>query len=200
VSSDRKKDIIIAAGKCFAQFGYDKTTLDDIAEHVGINKASFYYYFKNKEAIFVELIIQEADEYIEAVNKKVNVISGCRNKILTWIKEGFKYNETNSILNKLSFETVRKMSPQLLELKNYTKQKGTEYLYSILSDCQKMGEIHVKNIRKVAQTIQNIIYALKDQAYQDSKYNKDGMMDVNKVVDTIIFTVSLILDGIVNEK
>jgi len=45
MSSDRKREILAAAGKCFVQYGYEKTTLDDIAAIVGINKASFYYSF-----------------------------------------------------------------------------------------------------------------------------------------------------------
>jgi AcrR family transcriptional regulator len=111
MSSDRKKDILAAAGKCFVKFGYDKTTLDDIAGQVGINKASFYYYFKNKEAIFIDLIIREADEFIKAVKNKVDSVSGCREKILAWIKESFRYNESNSILHQLSIESLKKLTP-----------------------------------------------------------------------------------------
>ncbi len=39
----------------FTQNGYDKTSLRDIAERLGITKAALYYYFERKEDILLEL-------------------------------------------------------------------------------------------------------------------------------------------------
>lgn len=197
MSFDRKKEIIAAAGKCFIKFGYDKTTLDDIAEIVGINKASFYYYFENKEAIFHDLIISEADDYIEKLKKKVASIDGCREKILSWIKEGFKYDEANSILRQLSLDSLRKLSPILFGLQKYAKEKGKEYLSSVLTYFEDKGQIKTNDPDKVAQAIQNIIYTFKDNAYHYTQNTPDGIAGKKKLEEEILFTVSLILDGII---
>jgi AcrR family transcriptional regulator len=200
MAPDRKQEILIAAGKCFTKYGYDKTTLDDIGEMVGMNKVSLYYYFKNKEAIFAELITGEADKYSESIRNKVESIDNCKEKILSWIKEGFKYNETNSILHQLSFESLKRLSPQLEELKNYAKDKGTEYLKTILKNCRIRNEIIACDVNKVAQTIQNVAYSMKDYAYQHARTNQNSEVDFKGMVDEILFAVSLILDGIVVNK
>jgi AcrR family transcriptional regulator len=200
MSAERKNHILAAAGKCFVKFGYDKTTLDDIAELVGINKASFYYYFRNKEAIFAELITRQADEFIESTKNKVESIDGCKEKIIAWIKESFTYNDTNSILHRLSLESLKKLSPLLLELNNFAKQKGTEYLGSILTEYRKKGELNTDNVSRVAQTIQNIIYAMKDNTYQQAKSNPGEAVDFTQTVDEICYAVALILDGITVRK
>lgn len=196
MAPDRKDEILNAAKKCFTRFGYDKTTLDDIGNEVGMNKVSLYYYFKNKEAIFTEVIIREADDYSENLIKKVEPVTGCREKILTWIKEGFQYNQSNSILHQLSTETLRKLSPQLEELKSYGMKKGTEYLSSLLDTCRQKKEIVDCDTQKVAHVIQNVIYSMKNQAYQNAKASSSGKFDFKKMVDDILFTVTLILDGI----
>ncbi len=200
MASDKKNEILAAAGKCFVRFGYDKTTLDDIGEMVGMNKVSLYYYFKNKDAIFTEVITREADEYSEAMKKNVETLSGCREKILAWIEEGFKYNQGNSILRQLSFETLKSLRPQLEELKEYAKKKGTEYLASILKDCKTRGEITDCDVNMAAEAIHNVIYALKDNAYMRSKSNLNNEADFSGMVKEILFTVSLILDGIIIKK
>jgi TetR/AcrR family transcriptional regulator, transcriptional repressor of aconitase len=51
-AEDRKRAIVEAARACFLQFGYAKTSMDDIAKKAGISRPLVYRAFKNKEAIF----------------------------------------------------------------------------------------------------------------------------------------------------
>jgi len=52
----RRTEIIRAAKNLFAKKGYSATSMDEIAEKVGITKASLYYFFESKERIFAEII------------------------------------------------------------------------------------------------------------------------------------------------
>ena len=55
-----KKDTIIEVAKVvFSEFGVEKTTLDDIGVRCEMKKSSLYYYFKNKEDIFTEVVNNE---------------------------------------------------------------------------------------------------------------------------------------------
>lgn len=51
----------------FAEQGYEKTSLREIAERLGVTKAALYYYFKSKEDIVASLVedyMAELDELI----------------------------------------------------------------------------------------------------------------------------------------
>jgi len=48
----RRRLLIEAARSCFLQFGYAKTSLDDIAKRANISRPLIYRSFKNKEDIF----------------------------------------------------------------------------------------------------------------------------------------------------
>ncbi len=50
-----RERILHVATELFTQHGYDKTSLRDIAERLGITKAALYYYFERKEDILIEL-------------------------------------------------------------------------------------------------------------------------------------------------
>jgi AcrR family transcriptional regulator len=50
-----RERILDIALELFTRLGYEKTSLRDIAERLGITKAALYYYFERKEDILIEL-------------------------------------------------------------------------------------------------------------------------------------------------
>ena len=53
---DERRDAIMAgASACFLQYGFAKTSLDDIAQRAGISRPLIYRKFKNKEDILAAL-------------------------------------------------------------------------------------------------------------------------------------------------
>jgi AcrR family transcriptional regulator len=48
----RRQEILQAAEHVFAERGYDKARLDDVAQRVGIRRASLLYHFKDKGALY----------------------------------------------------------------------------------------------------------------------------------------------------
>ncbi|WP_394839850.1 TetR/AcrR family transcriptional regulator [Pendulispora rubella] len=55
----RRAAILKAARECFLQFGYAKTSLDDIAKRANISRPLIYRKFKNKEDIFSAVLEHE---------------------------------------------------------------------------------------------------------------------------------------------
>ncbi|MEV0683274.1 helix-turn-helix domain-containing protein [Nocardia sp. NPDC050378] len=53
--SDTKDRIRAVAMELFAERGYEKTSLREIAERLGVTKAALYYHFRTKEDIVVSL-------------------------------------------------------------------------------------------------------------------------------------------------
>ena len=52
----RRKVIADAALECFLQYGFAKTSLDDIAKRAKLSRPLLYLLFKNKEEVFVETL------------------------------------------------------------------------------------------------------------------------------------------------
>ncbi|MBO8162131.1 MAG: TetR/AcrR family transcriptional regulator [Brevibacillus sp.] len=64
-SDEREQRILDAAADLFIHYGYDKTTVDDIARKAGISKGAIYLYFKSKDELFKSLLIREMAAYSE---------------------------------------------------------------------------------------------------------------------------------------
>lgn len=67
--NERRNEILEAAGRLFSTKGYNKCTVNDILDAVGIAKGTFYYYFKSKEDVLdaildgvTEIVVARAEE------------------------------------------------------------------------------------------------------------------------------------------
>jgi TetR/AcrR family transcriptional regulator len=56
----RRNYILDAAEKLFFSKGYDNVSMGDIASEIGLNKATLYLYFKNKESLFFAVVLRGA--------------------------------------------------------------------------------------------------------------------------------------------
>ena len=55
-TADTRERILEVAEDAFAYYGFSGASLQDIADRVGIKKASLFYYFKGKEDLYAEVI------------------------------------------------------------------------------------------------------------------------------------------------
>ena len=63
---DRSQQILDAAAALIIRQGYDKTSMIDVAQEVGISRGTVYLHFASKERLFEALIVRESTLYVEA--------------------------------------------------------------------------------------------------------------------------------------
>ncbi|MGL5735021.1 MAG: TetR/AcrR family transcriptional regulator [Beijerinckiaceae bacterium] len=62
---DKRAAILHRAAELFAAQGYDRTSLLDIAQALGISKALFYHYYNSKDALLHDIIHAHLSELVE---------------------------------------------------------------------------------------------------------------------------------------
>jgi len=73
---NRREKVIENAGWLFGYYGFEKTTIDDIADKAGISKGSVYLEFQNKEAILVAVVQQFTTRELQRIQALVKNPSG----------------------------------------------------------------------------------------------------------------------------
>jgi len=58
--SERRKNLLKAAGELFREKGFSSTSVNDLAEKLKIDRASLYYYTSGKEELFQEMVYEAA--------------------------------------------------------------------------------------------------------------------------------------------
>jgi len=67
--SKKKHEIIAAASKLFVEKGFEKTTMEDIANALGVYKGAIYYHIKSKADIFYEILVMSLDKSTEILRE-----------------------------------------------------------------------------------------------------------------------------------
>ncbi len=68
----RRGQILEAAVQVFANQGYDRARMEEIAETAGIAKATLYEYFASKHEMFIAAIECAYEEYLASLRKAVD--------------------------------------------------------------------------------------------------------------------------------
>ena len=67
----KRNYIMESAQKLFASKDYDEVSMNRIAKEVGVNKATLYYYFKNKEALYFAIVLQGVQILVKMAKDEV---------------------------------------------------------------------------------------------------------------------------------
>lgn len=73
---ERWWEIVSAAQELFLEKEYEKTTLQDVMNKVGIAKGTVYHYFKSKEELLEAVVENMVDEYIIALQAVLEGVKG----------------------------------------------------------------------------------------------------------------------------
>ena len=115
-----KKSLQEACKQSWTQYGYKKTSVDDLCRQVGISKGAFYLFFESKEALFCEVLysVQEqicnaASEVIEKHKNKYGVAEALKLIYREYDKNNFLCDSDSTdyiiLRNKLSEEQAKKI-------------------------------------------------------------------------------------------
>ena len=142
----KTKLILDVAIKLFTEKGYAATTMEDVAKTAGISKGLSYFYFKNKEDLYMAVTKKAFDElksiFREIFKQKgrsgLEMLTDLASAYIVFAKSHHMYND--AILNFMGImqlytqEQARdKIHPLILESEHFQK------LLDIHHDCGKLG-------------------------------------------------------------
>lgn len=191
-----KQKIGRSAMQCFAKFGLDKTTLDDIAQAVGLNKASLYYYYKNKEDIFIEVALKEGEDFINSLQEATLLKKGIENRIAFYLESRFNYYKNVLNMNRVSVDTLNKILPRFFELYNALMKREKIFVTQLLGKAVEDGEVYMTDLENTASVLINLTDALKHSVEQQAILKGETEIDYTQSLQDIKFLVSLIFKGI----
>lgn len=78
--------IIAAARDAFSEHGFAGTTVDEIARHTGVNKATLYYHIGDKETLYAAVIHDVMGTAADAIARDIENTPAPEEKLKTYIR------------------------------------------------------------------------------------------------------------------
>ena len=155
---ENKINILDVGQNLFAKFGLTKITIEDIAKKARTGKASIYYYFKNKESIYKEMIQKEGKTIQEKIRIAIKKENDPHDKL-------FAYFVTHVIAVKECANYYSVLRDSYLEHYHFIEKDRAAYdvfemttVSHILQEGVQKGIFDIKDIRLMAEII---VVALK---------------------------------------
>ena len=120
---------MVAAKRVFSDRGFNKATMEDIAQEAELSPGTLYLYFKNKEELYASLslrILQYLLIRVEHVNEEKD--SGPEDKLKSLVDAMYDVYEFDPLIiinmfHLQSSETLKNLSPQLMsEIKELSRK------------------------------------------------------------------------------
>jgi AcrR family transcriptional regulator len=193
-ASDKRTKILEAAKSCFIQFGFEKTTLDDIGRKLSLNKSSLYYYFKNKEEIFTAVIVREAEVIVDELHAEFLTKEQPEAKIQAYMKKRFTYYRKIIGLHQLDAESIRQIQPRFHEL--YSDLLNREVMF-ISRELKRMNDsLSVEMADRISNVILSASDGIKHDEILHNRISIDHEPDYNRVERETELLLRLILNGV----
>jgi len=156
------KEIIVDAAKtAFGKYGYKKTTLEDISSLTNRGKTAIYYYFKNKDEIFIAVVKQEAEKMKKALQKAIKSEGKPVDKFKVYVYTRMAYLEQianyysgmkSELLEQLPFINQNRIELDLIEM---------QIIAGLINEGQKNGDFEIADVQNTAQTILTVLKSLE---------------------------------------
>lgn len=160
LTRDKEEGILRSAQRRFASFGYSKVTMDEIAEDIGMAKASLYYYFPTKEAIFRSVVQHEQEEFLAQVNSTFQQKKSACVKLVEYVQFRLKLTERLTNLSQFNQQGWYDVKPIFNDLFATFVQQEIRCVTRILQEGKKTGEFQVEHPQKTASMILHALQGL----------------------------------------
>jgi AcrR family transcriptional regulator len=119
----------------FANSGYKKTTLDDIAKELGVTKGNLYLYTHNKQSLYHDSIRYALINWQTRVKSAIQNVENPKEQLLILCQKAFSYLAENKI-----FCEILKNDPEI---------------FPFFSENDRFKEINNESIAMIKSIIQN---------------------------------------------
>ncbi len=165
MSQDGEKEkiatILGAARKRFGHYGIAKTTMSEIASDIGMSKASLYYYFPDKEHLFVAVIRMEMDVFISEMEKVVATSITATQKLELYLQKRFVYFQELVNLWRVTGANHDTIKPAYVACNKEFEQRERKIIEQVLQAGVSAKEFSTIEVPKYAQLFTSSLQGLR---------------------------------------
>jgi AcrR family transcriptional regulator len=191
------RDRILDAGRDqFEQYGFTKVTMDEIAQAAGMGKASIYYYFRTKDALFQAVVLREFDGFARRVEELLRREGSAADKMRSYQEHRVDYFSRLLGLNILEMPASVRLKPVLLDMFETFAQRELKLVRSIVQEGKESGEFLVGSVDRVARAFLHVVRGLRLCRIREARGRRIGPEGIASLRQELELVTNIFLGGI----
>ncbi len=160
------RDIIMdAAERRFADYGYGKTTMAEIAEDCGMSVGNLYRHFKNKEAIVVGNVRRLMERKLAAGIVAAESKGDAREALTAFLLARLRLGHAHYVGTRHLFELIQLVNTRHRDLLLDFESKVIDAMADIIRQGVAQGSLHVCDPRQTAYDIHQAMLRYNSPVY-----------------------------------
>ncbi len=160
-SAGKTEIILKAAQQRLGLYGYEKTTMKEIADDVAMSKASLYYYYPDKEGLFKAVIEKEQEDFFAKIEEKSASLPDPEEMLEAYVKLRIGYFREFMNLSKFRSTEHEQVKPILRALFDNFRAREKMILVKVLASGKQSGKFHFEDEQQLAEMFLDILKGLR---------------------------------------
>jgi len=159
---EAKVDFILkAAQKRLGVYGYEKTTMQEIAADIAMSKAAVYYYFPDKESLFKAVIENEQKEFFRLLEHRIAELTDADQMVMELVELRHTLFRKFLNLSKFRLSDNQKVKPLLMDLYNKLREKEKNILVTIFNHGRESGIFQFEDAAELAILFSDLLQGIR---------------------------------------
>jgi AcrR family transcriptional regulator len=137
----RQREIIDAAAEIFYRKGYSETSVQDVADAVGILKGSLYYYIDSKEDLLFQMLLEVHEDAKSVVTDTAALDIPPLDRLRTYIQRHVEYNAHNLAKIAVYYHDFGLLTPERRKAIVGQRNFYEDFVKSLIKEAQQRGEV-----------------------------------------------------------
>ena len=139
-SMQKRQQLLAAALDVFSLYGFNGASLDEIAQIAEMHKSNIFYYYENKEALYVEVLTTVMQKWLaplQALEAELEPVEALTHYLMTKIETA----KTQPKASRLFALEVIQGAPHILPILKGPLKKLFKRKAKVISNWQEQGKI-----------------------------------------------------------
>ena len=146
----RRHEILKAAQRVFFRNGFEKTSMEMVAEECQLAKGTLYLYFKSKEELYVSLVQDGIDILDAMMEREIQKQLPLEEKLLAMVKTYYDFTQSHhehfAVFKMIDVGTLDgKVDQEKLDSIQRSRATAFERMKNVVSEAMKRGEFKTKH-------------------------------------------------------
>jgi len=184
VDKDKFRERIVhVSSEIFSQYGFRKTTMEEIAKALRKGKSSIYYYFKSKEEIFEAVIDNEAQVLKNELSTAIRSTRDPEERLRLYVKVKMEaFEKLSNYYNAIFSSELDHFDFVERQREKYDQNETALFRYILWAGVQS-GHFNLKDTRLAALAVQTALKGLERPLFWGRKtmgqeHRIDAIIDI----------------------